>query len=169
DPAVDRHEVDLQVRGARRVHASADGPIVARSLFAPEHERRTRLDVEAAANRHAAVGEATRAGGHDDAPVTAGRQETGAGGGVGGGCAVRRDTDGQRGRQNEERAERAFDSPHSIVPLPQLVYANESIDNAAVEQVLDLAPGLWIWRLSYADWHQGAGWPEVVTSTCVAT
>ena len=36
-----------------------------------------------------------------------------------------------------------------------------------VEQVLDLAPGLWIWRLSYPDWHEGAGWPEVVTSTCV--
>src|SRR6185437_5501901 len=47
DPAVDRHEVDLQVRGARRVHASADGAVVARSLFAPEHEGRTRLDVQA--------------------------------------------------------------------------------------------------------------------------
>ena len=45
------------------------------------------------------------------------------------------------------------------------MYASESIDNAAV--VLDLAPGLWIWRLSYPDWHEGAGWPEVVTSTCV--
>ncbi len=45
------------------------------------------------------------------------------------------------------------------------MYASESIDNDAV--VLDLAPGLWIWRLSYPDWHEGAGWPEVVTSTCV--
>jgi hypothetical protein len=35
------------------------------------------------------------------------------------------------------------------------------------EEVRDLAPGLWIWRLSYPDWHPGAGWPEVVTSTCV--
>jgi glyoxylase-like metal-dependent hydrolase (beta-lactamase superfamily II) len=47
------------------------------------------------------------------------------------------------------------------------LFASESIDNAAVEQVLDLAPGLWIWRLSYPDWHEAAGWPEVVTSTCV--
>ena len=36
-----------------------------------------------------------------------------------------------------------------------------------MEQVLDLAPGLWIWRLSYPDWHEGAGWPEFVTSICV--
>jgi len=36
-----------------------------------------------------------------------------------------------------------------------------------VHEVQDLAPGLWIWRLSYPDWHEGAGWPEVVTSTCV--
>ena len=32
-----------------------------------------------------------------------------------------------------------------------------------------MAPLLWIWRLSYPDWHEGAGWPEVVTSTCVAS
>jgi hypothetical protein len=31
----------------------------------------------------------------------------------------------------------------------------------------DVAPGLWIWRVRYPDWHAGAGWPEVVTSTCV--
>ena len=36
-----------------------------------------------------------------------------------------------------------------------------------VEKTLDVGPGLWIWRLSYPDWHEGAGWPEVVTSTCV--
>ena len=38
-----------------------------------------------------------------------------------------------------------------------------------VHEVHDLAPGLWIWRLSYPDWHERAGWPEVVTSTCVAS
>jgi hypothetical protein len=36
-------------------------------------------------------------------------------------------------------------------------------------RVVDLAPGLWIWRLEYPGWHPGAGWPEVVTSTCVAS
>jgi glyoxylase-like metal-dependent hydrolase (beta-lactamase superfamily II) len=36
-----------------------------------------------------------------------------------------------------------------------------------VEEIRELAPGLWIWRLSYPDWHEEAGWPEVVTSTCV--
>ena len=35
------------------------------------------------------------------------------------------------------------------------------------EKTLDVGPGLWIWRLSYPDWHKDAGWPEVVTSTCV--
>jgi len=34
-------------------------------------------------------------------------------------------------------------------------------------EALDVRAGLWIWRLSYPDWHEGAGWPEVVTSTCV--
>jgi glyoxylase-like metal-dependent hydrolase (beta-lactamase superfamily II) len=34
-------------------------------------------------------------------------------------------------------------------------------------EIRDVAPGLWIWRLSYPDWHEDAGWPEVVTSTCV--
>src|SRR6185503_6663967 len=46
-------------------------------------------------------------------------------------------------------------------------YAVESIENADVEGVLDVAPGLWVWRLSYPDWHADAGWPEQVTSTCV--
>jgi hypothetical protein len=36
-----------------------------------------------------------------------------------------------------------------------------------VEETLDVRAGLWIWRLSYPEWHEGAGWPEVVTSTCV--
>jgi len=35
------------------------------------------------------------------------------------------------------------------------------------EEIREVGPGLWIWRLSYPDWHEGAGWPEVVTSTCV--
>jgi hypothetical protein len=37
----------------------------------------------------------------------------------------------------------------------------------ATAELREVAPGLWIWRLSYPDWHAGAGWPEVVTSTCV--
>jgi hypothetical protein len=36
-----------------------------------------------------------------------------------------------------------------------------------IHEMLDLDDGLWIWRLSYPDWHERAGWPEVVTSTCV--
>ena len=36
-----------------------------------------------------------------------------------------------------------------------------------IQEMRDVAPGLWIWRLSYPDWHDQAGWPEVVTSTCV--
>jgi len=37
-----------------------------------------------------------------------------------------------------------------------------------MEGTQEVAEGLWIWRLSYPDWHETAGWPEVVTSTCVA-
>jgi hypothetical protein len=36
-------------------------------------------------------------------------------------------------------------------------------------RVVDVAPGLWIWRLEYPGWRPEAGWPEVVTSTCVAS
>ena len=34
-------------------------------------------------------------------------------------------------------------------------------------ELLDVAPGLWLWRVAYPDWTPAAGWPEVVTSTCV--
>jgi hypothetical protein len=33
--------------------------------------------------------------------------------------------------------------------------------------VVDVAPGLWLWRLEYPDWRPEAGWPRVVSSTCV--
>ncbi len=33
--------------------------------------------------------------------------------------------------------------------------------------VIDLAPGLWIWRLEHPVWNEYCDWPEVVTSTCV--
>ena len=33
--------------------------------------------------------------------------------------------------------------------------------------MIDVAPGLWIWRQAYPDWRPEAGWPELVTSTCV--
>jgi hypothetical protein len=34
--------------------------------------------------------------------------------------------------------------------------------------VRDVAPGLWIWRVDYPDWHPDVGWPRTVTSTCIA-
>src|ERR1043166_9576905 len=33
--------------------------------------------------------------------------------------------------------------------------------------VLDLAPGLWIWRLQHPAWHPQADWQQVVTCVCV--
>ncbi len=36
-----------------------------------------------------------------------------------------------------------------------------------MNEVHDVAPGLWIWRLPHPDWKPGLGWPEEVTSTCV--
>jgi hypothetical protein len=30
-----------------------------------------------------------------------------------------------------------------------------------------VAPGLWLWRLEHPDWTPDAGWPPLVTSTCV--
>ena len=34
-------------------------------------------------------------------------------------------------------------------------------------QVVDLVPGLWIWRLQHPDWSPGSDWDPPVTSTCV--
>jgi glyoxylase-like metal-dependent hydrolase (beta-lactamase superfamily II) len=36
-------------------------------------------------------------------------------------------------------------------------------------EVRDVAPGLWLWRLDYPDWHPDVGWEEQVASTCVAS
>ena len=34
-------------------------------------------------------------------------------------------------------------------------------------EVVDVAPGLWVWRVEHPDWHEGLGWQPAVTSTCV--
>ncbi|GAB3427546.1 hypothetical protein [Flindersiella endophytica] len=34
-------------------------------------------------------------------------------------------------------------------------------------EVIDLAPGLWIWRLEHPSWSEGHDWQKVVTSVCV--
>jgi hypothetical protein len=38
-----------------------------------------------------------------------------------------------------------------------------------VAAVLDVAPGLWVWRLGHPDWKPELDWPREVTSTCVAS
>jgi hypothetical protein len=34
-------------------------------------------------------------------------------------------------------------------------------------EILDVADGLWVWRLRHPDWSPDAGWEPPVTSTCV--
>jgi hypothetical protein len=34
-------------------------------------------------------------------------------------------------------------------------------------EIVDVAPGLWIWRPAHPDWSADAGWEPPVTSTCV--
>jgi hypothetical protein len=34
-------------------------------------------------------------------------------------------------------------------------------------ELLDIAPGLWIWRLDHPDWTPGHGWEAAVACTCV--
>ena len=34
-------------------------------------------------------------------------------------------------------------------------------------EVRDIAPGLWVWAVDYADWRPGVGWGPAVNSTCV--
>jgi glyoxylase-like metal-dependent hydrolase (beta-lactamase superfamily II) len=38
---------------------------------------------------------------------------------------------------------------------------------APLDEIRDVATGLWIWRVQCPDWHPGAGWPRMVTSSCV--
>jgi glyoxylase-like metal-dependent hydrolase (beta-lactamase superfamily II) len=38
---------------------------------------------------------------------------------------------------------------------------------AVREEIHDVAPGLWIWRLPRPGWRPDVDWPELVTSTCV--
>ena len=34
-------------------------------------------------------------------------------------------------------------------------------------ELIDVVPGLWVWRMDHPDWTQDAGWRPRVTSTCV--
>jgi glyoxylase-like metal-dependent hydrolase (beta-lactamase superfamily II) len=34
-------------------------------------------------------------------------------------------------------------------------------------ELLDVAPGLWLWRLEHPDWRPGVDWQPLVSSTCV--
>lgn len=34
--------------------------------------------------------------------------------------------------------------------------------------VLDVRPGLWVWRLPHPDWREGLDWEQLVASTCVS-
>jgi hypothetical protein len=36
-------------------------------------------------------------------------------------------------------------------------------------EILDVAPGLWLWRLPHPDWTDAAGWEPYVTSTVLET
>ena len=36
-----------------------------------------------------------------------------------------------------------------------------------MSEIVDVAPGLWVWRMSHPAWRPGLDWPETVTSTCV--
>jgi glyoxylase-like metal-dependent hydrolase (beta-lactamase superfamily II) len=38
-----------------------------------------------------------------------------------------------------------------------------------LEEIRDVADGLWIWRVRHPKWHPEADWEPVVTSTCVAS
>jgi glyoxylase-like metal-dependent hydrolase (beta-lactamase superfamily II) len=41
-----------------------------------------------------------------------------------------------------------------------------TLDNT-LQEVTDIAPGLWLWQVQYIDWPRGDGWDGKVVSTCV--
>jgi hypothetical protein len=40
---------------------------------------------------------------------------------------------------------------------------------ALTYELLDVTPGLWLWRLEHPDWNPRLDWPQTVTSACVET
>jgi glyoxylase-like metal-dependent hydrolase (beta-lactamase superfamily II) len=36
-----------------------------------------------------------------------------------------------------------------------------------LQELTDIAPGLWLWQVQYLDWQRGDGWDGKVVSTCV--
>jgi glyoxylase-like metal-dependent hydrolase (beta-lactamase superfamily II) len=42
------------------------------------------------------------------------------------------------------------------------------VDNGLVAEVLDIAPGLWVWRTRHPDWTPDSDFDGPVTSTCIA-
>lgn len=38
---------------------------------------------------------------------------------------------------------------------------------SSASELIDVAPGLWVWRVPHPDWKPGLGWTQTVTSTCV--
>ena len=42
------------------------------------------------------------------------------------------------------------------------------MDNS-LQEVTDVAPGLWLWQVQYVDWPRGDGWDGKVASTCVVS
>ncbi len=39
--------------------------------------------------------------------------------------------------------------------------------SSRMTSVIDVAPGLWVWRVAHPDWNPELDWPKEVTSTCV--
>jgi hypothetical protein len=34
-------------------------------------------------------------------------------------------------------------------------------------ELIDVAPGLWLWQVQYSEWPRGEGWDGKVACTCV--
>jgi len=44
---------------------------------------------------------------------------------------------------------------------------NLTSDHPSEFELRDIAPGLWIWRVTHPRWRPGQGWDPIVASTCV--
>src|SRR5258708_3826203 len=74
-----------------------------------------------------------------------------------GGCQLRSWRPfGARSNLSQERASGMCDPPK---PMTERMLPNV--------EVIDLAPGLWIWRLEHPAWNPDVDWQQVVTCVCV--
>ena len=63
---------------------------------------------------------------------------------------------------NRRKAVIDYDQPRNRIETGKI-----SQMEAAEPELIDVAPGLWLWQVQYQEWPRGHGWDWKVVSICV--